>query len=224
MEMNENLARILQSIPPHVKVVAVSKTHPPETIREFYNQGLRVFGENKAQELINKQPQLPDDIEWHFIGHLQRNKVKYIVPFVSLIHSVDSLRLLAEINKEAGKNGRVIDFLFQFHIATEQTKFGLDLYEARDILNTEQYIAFNNIRPCGVMGMGTFTDDEAIVRDEFKQLKRIFDALKSEFFQTSDHFKEISMGMSGDYPIAIEEGSTIVRIGNAIFGERFYPA
>ena len=213
--MNENLARILQSIPPHVKVVAGSKTHPPETSREFYNQGLRVFGENKAQELINKHPLLPADIEWHFIGHLQRNKVKYIAPFVSLIHSVDSLRLLAEIDKEAAKANRVIDFLLQFHIATEQTKFGLDLYEARDILNSEQYISFTNIRPCGVMGMGTFTDDEAIIREEFKQLKRTFDALKSEFFSTADHFREISMGMSDDYKIALEEGSverTIARI------------
>jgi len=222
MEMNDNLTRILSSIPSHVKVVAVSKTHPPETIQEFYNQGLRVFGENKMQEITAKQPVLPADIEWHFIGHLQRNKVKYIAPFVHLIHSVDSLRLLEEINKQALKAGRTVNCLLQFHIATEETKFGLDLDEARELLTSEEYGSFQNIRICGVMGMGTFTDEEEVVRTEFKKLKGIFDTLKSDFFTDSPSFKEISMGMSGDYPIAIEEGSTIVRIGSAIFGDRHY--
>ena len=223
MGTKKNLARISASIPPHVTLVAVSKTHPPETIMEAYHTGIQVFGENKAQELINKQPLLPSDIQWHFIGHLQRNKVKYIAPFVHLVHSVDSLRLLKEINEEAEKNDRIINCLLQFHIASEQTKYGLDLDEARDILNSDEYPTLKNVRLCGVMGMGTFTDDEALTRTEFKHLKQLFDTLKSEFFSRNEHFKEISMGMSGDYPIAIEEGSTIVRIGSSIFGERFYP-
>lgn len=222
MEAKDNLSRILEGIPGHVKVVAVSKTHPPETILEVYGQGVRVFGENKVQELTDKHPRLPQDIEWHFIGHLQRNKVKYIAPFVYMIHSIDSLRLLEEVNKQAAKNGRVINCLLQFHIATEETKFGLDLGEARDLLQSDAYPALQHIRLCGVMGMGTFTDEEAVVRAEFRYLKQVFGTLKTEFFSQADHFREISMGMSGDYPIAIEEGSTIVRIGSAIFGDRYY--
>ena len=221
MDARENLTKLLDQIPPSVKVVAVSKTKPLQTIQNVYNQGYRIFGENKVQELSEKHPQLPDDIEWHFIGHLQRNKVKYIAPFVDMVHSIDSLRLLNEVNKQAANANRTINCLLQFHIASESTKFGLDLEEAVDMLKSEQYRSHQNITICGVMGMGTFTDNEDIVRTEFKRLKQIFDQLKQEFFSHSDDFKEISMGMSDDYHIAIEEGSTIVRIGSAIFGARY---
>jgi len=220
MDPKENLIRILDNIPPHVKAVAVSKTKPVETILDVYTQGYRIFGENKVQELTAKHPQLPDDIEWHYIGHLQRNKVKQIVGFVHMIESIDSLRLLKEVEKQAKKADRVIDCLLQFHIASEETKFGLDLEEGKELLQSEDYQTFQHIRLCGIMGMGTFTDEEEVVRNEFRNLKQIFDHLKSEFFSHEDIFKEISMGMSGDYHIAIEEGSTIVRIGSAIFGAR----
>lgn len=220
MQVTENLKKLLDEIPAHVKLVAVSKTREPEEILAVYNQSHRTFGENKAQELIAKQPQLPGDIEWHFIGHMQSNKVKYIAPFVSLIESVDRMKILAEINKQAAKNDRTIDCLLQFHIAEEETKFGLDPAEAEEILRSERFRKMNNIKICGVMGMATFTDDEVQVRKEFRKLREIFDHLKKEFFSNSDHFKHISMGMSGDYRIAIEEGSTIIRVGTAIFGER----
>ena len=220
MGIKQNLAFIKQEIPANVRLVAVSKTKPVGDILLAYNYGHKVFGENKAQELINKQPQLPDDIEWHFIGHLQSNKVKFIAPFVSLIHSVDSLKLLKEINKQALKNDRVIDCLLQFHIATEETKFGLDYEEATGILQSESYREMKNISIAGVMGMATFTDDKTVIRSEFKHLKNIFVNLKQDYFQNNVNFKEISMGMSDDYSIAIEEGSTIVRIGSAIFGAR----
>ncbi len=220
MGIKQNLAFIKQEIPANVRLVAVSKTKPVSDILLAYNYGHKVFGENKAQELINKQPQLPDDIEWHFIGHLQSNKVKFIAPFVSLIHSVDSLKLLKEINKQALKNDRVIDCLLQFHIATEETKFGLDYEEATGILQSESYREMKNISIAGVMGMATFTDDKTVIRSEFKHLKNIFVNLKQDYFQNNVNFKEISMGMSDDYSIAIEEGSTIVRIGSAIFGAR----
>lgn len=222
MTIKENLELLRKSLPDHVKLIAVSKTQPAEVIREAYDAGQRVFGENKAQELQQKQPLLPKDIEWHFIGHLQRNKVKYIAPFVSLIHSVDSLKLLREINKEALKNNRTIDCLLQFHIATEETKFGLDLEEAIGLLSSEEYRQFNNVRICGVMGMATFTDDRELIRTEFTRLREFYDTLKSRFFKEDDSFREISAGMSGDYQIAIECGSTMVRIGTGIFGERNY--
>jgi hypothetical protein len=215
-EMN-HIKQILQTIPAGVRLVAVSKTVSPETILEAYRNGQNAFGENKAQELIAKQPLLPDGIEWHFIGHLQSNKVKYIAPFVQMIHSVDSLKLLAEINKEALKNNRVIPCLLQFHIATEETKYGLDMEEAAAILNSPSFSSMKNARIAGVMGMATFSEDEHLVRKEFRELKRIFSMLKSGFFADDPNFREISMGMSGDYRIAIEEGSTIVRIGSAIF-------
>jgi pyridoxal phosphate enzyme (YggS family) len=222
MAIKENLVFIKNKIPANVKLVAVSKTKPVSDILLAYHNGHKVFGENKAQELINKQPQLPSDIEWHFIGHMQSNKVKYIASYVHLIHSVDSLKLLKEINKQALKNNRIIDCLLQFHIATEETKFGLDYEEAAEILNSEFYSMMENISITGVMGMATFTEDETKIRSEFKRLKDIFDKLKSEFFQNNVNFKEISMGMSDDYSIALEEGSTIVRIGSAIFGTRNY--
>lgn len=218
-EIAINLNRIKSQIPDRVELVAVSKTKPIALLQEAYDAGQRIFGENRVPELVEKSEALPKDIEWHMIGHLQRNKVKMIAPFVSLIHAVDSLRLLAEIDKEAKKNERVIKVLLQFHIAQEQTKFGLDLKEARDLLNSEQFQQMQNIKIAGVMGMATFTDNEDQVRNEFRTLKRIFETLKSEFFLDKDSFKEISMGMSGDYKIAIEEGSTMVRIGSSIFGK-----
>ena len=214
------LQKIKTTIPHGVKLIAVSKTKPIEEIMEVYEVGHRVFGENKAQELRQKYELMPKDIEWHFIGHLQSNKVKYITPFVSLIHSIDSLKLLAEVDKSAKKNDRIVDCLLQFHIAEEDTKFGLDLEEAQDLLNSEIIRDLKNVRICGVMGMATFTDDEAQVRREFAHLKSIFDVLKGEYFSDSSHFKEISMGMTDDYRIAMEEGSTMVRIGSAIFGHR----
>ncbi len=220
MSIAENLINIKNGIPEGVKLVAVSKTKPIEDILIAYNAGHRLFGENKAQELSSKYPQLPDDIQWHFIGHLQTNKVKYIIPFVSLIHSIDRIKLLREVNKQAAKVNRVVDCLLQFHIATEETKFGLNMEEAVELLSSEEYIKMENIRICGIMGMATNTKDVSVVRNEFRYLREIKEDLKERYFQGSKHFTEISMGMSGDYKIAIEEGSTIVRIGSAIFGAR----
>ncbi len=201
-------------------LVAVSKTKPIEAIQAMYDQGQRIFGENRVQELVEKEAVLPKDIEWHQIGHLQTNKVKYIAPFVSLIHAVDSLKLLKEINKQAAKNDRVIDCLLQFHIAEESSKFGFDEAEVTAMLKSETFKEFENIRIVGVMGMATFTDNEAQVKQEFRQLKSHFDTLKDTFFSTDIHFKEISMGMSGDYQLAVSEGSTMVRIGSLLFGSR----
>lgn len=205
-----------------MKLVAVSKTHSVEEIMEAYQTGQRCFAENKAQELSAKQPLLPSDIEWHFIGHLQSNKVKYIAPFVSLIHSVDSLKLLQVIDKEASKNGRTISCLLQFHIAEEDTKFGLDIEEAEEILESKAYRELKNISIAGIMGMTTFTDDYDQVRREFRHMKAIFDQLKGKYFAHDPAFREISMGMSDDYEIAVSEGSTLVRIGSSIFGARIY--
>lgn len=218
--ISENLEGIRKELPERVTLVAVSKTKPNEAILEAYEAEQRVFGENRVQELANKHETLPKDIEWHMIGHLQRNKVKYIAPFVSLIHAVESLRLLSEINKEARKNNRTIRVLLQFHIADEETKFGLSLNEAKQLLVSDEFRDMENIVIAGVMGMATFTDNEVQVRKEFQTLKEIFDTLNTEFFAQQDSFKEISMGMSGDYRIAIEEGSTMVRIGSSIFGNR----
>jgi len=220
MSIRENLKIIKKNIPASVKLLAVSKTKPNESIIEAYQAGQLFFGENRAQELAAKYEALPKDIEWHFIGHLQTNKIKYIASFVSLIHGVDSFSLLKEINKEAIKKNRIILCLLQFHIATEETKFGLDLAEARDMLGSEEFKTLKNISLHGVMGMATFTDDHELVRKEFKALKSYYDSLKTEFFSYDQMFKEISMGMTDDHQIAIEEGSTIVRIGSAIFGER----
>jgi pyridoxal phosphate enzyme (YggS family) len=204
----------------NVTLVAVSKTHPPERIAELYQQGQRVFGENKVQELAAKYEVLPKDIEWHLIGHLQTNKVKLIAPFVKMIQSVDSLRLLQEIDKQAQKAGRIIDCLLQFHIAEEETKFGLDEQEARNLLESPEYRALTAVRICGVMGMASFTEDVSRVRAEFRHLRHIFQQLKTGYFADTPWFKEISMGMSGDWSLAVEEGSTMVRIGSLLFGER----
>ena len=222
MSVSENLIKIKNTLPAGVKLAAVSKTHTVEEILEAYATGHRTFAENKAQELSTKFPSLPSDIEWHFIGHMQTNKVKYIAQFVSMIHSVDSLKLLQVINKEAAKNKRVIPCLLQFHIAEEETKFGLSLEEAEELLASETYAALHNIRISGVMGMATFTEDLHQVSREFRHLKAIFDVLKEKFFRNDPAFCEISMGMSDDYQIATEEGSTIVRIGSSIFGSRVY--
>lgn len=218
--INENLVTIKNSIPSHVTLVAVSKTKPNELIEEAYSSGQRIFGENKAQELKNKAEVLPKDIEWHFIGHLQSNKVKYIAPYASLVHSIDSLKLLKEVNKQALKNKRIIDCLLQFHIATEESKFGLSLEEAAELLTSNEFSSLKNIRVVGVMGMASFINSEEQVRNEFASLKHIFTQLKNSFFQQNETFKTISMGMSGDYKLAIEEGSTMVRVGSAIFGIR----
>jgi len=216
----QNLARIKATIPSQVCLVAVSKTKPVIDLQEAYDAGQRHFGENKVQELCDKYEVLPKDICWHLIGHLQTNKVKYIASFVHLIHSVDSLKLLAEIDKQAQKNKRVIDVLLQFHIAQEETKFGLNLFEANELLFSSEFKSFKNIRVVGVMGMASFTEDVSIVHKEFASLKHIFEELKNSFFKEDTSFKEISMGMSGDYELAIEEGSTIVRVGSSIFGGR----
>ncbi len=220
MSVAENLNALRYAIPANVRLVAVSKTKPVKSIKEAYNAGQRIFGENRVQELTQKQPLLPSDIEWHLIGHLQKNKVKYIAQFISLIHSVDSLELLEVINKEAAKCGRIISCLLQFHIAKEETKFGLSFEEAVDLIHSEKFRKMKNVKICGVMGMATLTEDESIVRKEFQELYGIFTTLKEQDFSNEIGFKEISMGMSGDYKIAIEEGSTLVRIGSAIFGER----
>jgi pyridoxal phosphate enzyme (YggS family) len=203
-----------------VTLVAVSKTKPADVLLELYNSGQRIFGENKVQEMADKYETLPKDISWHLIGHLQSNKVKYIAGFVSLIHSVDSLKLLKEIDRQAQKNNRVINCLLQFHIAKEESKFGLDYQEATEMLISEDYNKLKNINIIGVMGMASFTEDKAAVRAEFKLLKTIFDSLKKDFFRNKNDFVEISMGMSGDFEIAIEEGATIVRIGSLLFGPK----
>ena len=220
--IKENLDIVRATVPSNVTLIAVSKTKPISDLQEAYDAGQRIFGENKALEMRDKHQALPDDIQWHFIGHLQTNKIKYIAPFVTLIHAIDSLSLLEAVNKEAAKNNRVIDCLLQFHIAQEETKFGLDMDEARAMLESESFKNLNNINICGVMGMATFTDDAAQVRDEFKNLKNIFETLKENYFKGNESFKEISMGMSDDYPIAIEEGATMVRVGSKIFGARNY--
>lgn len=201
-------------------LVAVSKTKPVSEIEELYAAGQRVFGENRVQELVDKEAQLPKDIDWHLIGHLQTNKVKYIAPFVAMIHSVDSLKLLQEVDKQAAKNDRVVDCLLQFHIAEEETKFGLDWAEAVDLLCSESYASMQHVRVVGLMGMATFTDKEAQVQKEFRQLKTYFDNLKSDYFAEAAYFKEISMGMSGDYELAVGEGSTMIRVGSLLFGGR----
>ena len=220
--IKENLEKIRVTLPKSVTLVAVSKTKPISDLQEAYDAGQRIFGENHALEMRDKHEVLPQDIQWHFIGHLQTNKIKYIIPFVKLIHSVDSANLLEAVNKEAAKHGRVVDCLLQFHIAMEETKFGLDLEEARQLLDSDTFKQMQNVRICGVMGMATFTDDMAEVRKEFKHLKEIFDTLKAKYFAEQSQFKEISMGMSDDYPIAVEEGATLVRVGSKIFGARNY--
>jgi pyridoxal phosphate enzyme (YggS family) len=220
MGIDSNLRSILGSIPPHVKLVAVSKMRSQSEMMDAYRAGQRAFGENKAQEMAAKQPLMPTDTKWHFIGHLQTNKVRLIAPFVSVIHSIDSLKLLSEVNREALRNNRVIDCLLQFHIATEETKFGLDLPEAMDLLRSDSFRSLTNIKVAGVMGMATFSEDEGLVRREFRTLRGHFGELRRVVFHDQPEFREISMGMSGDYQIAVEEGSTMIRVGTFVFGER----
>lgn len=218
----ENYQRIKSELPANVTLVAVSKTKPVEDILMLYQAGERCFGENRALELRDKHEALPKDIEWHFIGHMQTNKIKYIAPFVSLIHSVDSFSLLTEINKHALKVHRVIPCLLQFFIAEEESKFGFDIKECNQMLESEEFKTLTNIRIVGVMGMGTLTYDQTQTQREFHHLAEIFKVLKENYFENQSDFKEISMGMTDDYHIAIEEGSTLVRIGSAIFGSRAF--
>ncbi|WP_127141698.1 YggS family pyridoxal phosphate-dependent enzyme [Flagellimonas marinaquae] len=218
MSVKDNLTNIKSELPEGVTLVAVSKTKPNEDIMEAYEAGQRVFGENKVQEMVQKWEDLPKDIEWHMIGHVQRNKVKYMAEFVSLIHGVDSPRLLKEINKQAKKHDRVIPCLLQIHIAEEDTKFGLDKAELHELIDSEEFKALEHIKIVGLMGMATFTDDMNQVRREFAQLKSMYDDLKIKLTDINI----LSMGMSGDYTVAIEEGSTMVRIGSSIFGARNY--
>lgn len=204
----------------HARLVAVSKTHPVEAIQEAYDAGQRIFGENKVQEMMEKQPHLPADIQWHLIGHLQTNKVKYIAPFVALIHSVDSAKLLEEINKQAKKVNRVIECLLQVYIAKEESKFGFDEVELLSFIQSDAFKNLNSIKVIGLMGMATFTDNKEQVRNEFRSLKNIFDKIQKLNLPSNIEMKELSMGMSQDYQIAMEEESTLVRIGTAIFGAR----
>lgn len=219
-DIRSNIKYLLSQIPPQVKLVAVSKTKPVADILVAYNAGQRIFGENRVQELLKKKDLLPADIEWHLIGHLQTNKVKLIVPFVSMIQSVDSFRLIKTINDEARKTGRTVNCLLQLHIAREETKFGFSFSEVNEMLGDIASRTLDSIRICGVMGMATFTDDKDMVREEFRYLADCFRKLKTAYFINDEGFKEISMGMSGDFAIAISEGSTMVRIGSLIFGER----
>ncbi len=221
MSITANISAIKKEIgTSNVKLIAVSKTKPAESILEAYEAGHRLFGENMVQELVEKHEKLPKDIEWHLIGHLQTNKVKYIAPFINLIHSVDSLKLIQEINKQALKNKRVIDCLLQLEIADEETKFGMDMAEAIEFLRSNEFQELKNIRICGVMGIATLTDNPEMTAEEFYELKTFFNGLKDTFFRKDPAFKEISMGMSGDYKLAIEKGSTLIRLGSTIFGVR----
>lgn len=222
IDIKKNLKEVRETIPTSVTLVCVSKTKPNEYIMEAYQSGERVFGENKAQELRQKHETLPKDIKWHFIGHLQENKIKYIIDYVTLIHSVDSLKLLIEINKQALKHSRIVDCLLEIDISHEESKFGLSREEATKLLEDSEYKQLKNIRLCGVMGVGSITTDRDQTRKEFRELKELFTFLKTTYFPTADYFKQVSMGMTHDYDIALEEGATIVRIGSKIFGERNY--
>jgi PLP dependent protein len=219
-DISTNIKHLKLQLPKSVKLVAVSKTKPVTEILEAYNSGQRLFGENRVQELLNKKDHLPADVEWHLIGHLQTNKVKFIVPFISMIQSVDSIKLLVSINSEAKRINRVINCFLQIHIASEETKFGFSMCDLAEIMRSEDISMLKNIRLCGVMGMATFTSDTAQVKKEFAYLRNCFNSLKNNYFSSIPEFREISMGMSGDYKIAIEEGSTMIRIGSLIFGER----
>jgi pyridoxal phosphate enzyme (YggS family) len=219
MSITENLLKIKSKLPQNVTLVAVSKTKPLSDLLEAYDTGQRIFGENKIQEMASKYDEMPKDIEWHMIGHIQRNKVKYMAPFVSLIHGVDSLRLLAEINKQALKNNRIIDCLLQVKIASEESKFGLSENEVLNLLDSEEIKTFQNIKIIGLMGMATFTNNQEQLQKEFEILKFIFDNL-THLKSTNYNLKTLSMGMSDDYPIAIKNGSTMIRVGSSIFGKR----
>ena len=220
--ISERINTLKSELPQGVRLVAVSKFHPVEAIAEAYEAGQRIFGESKVQEVCAKQELLPKDIEWHFIGHLQTNKVKYLVPFVTLIHGIDSYRLLAEVDKQAAKVDRVVDCLLQIHIAREETKFGFSMEECRQMLTTGEWKQLHHVRICGVMGMATNTEDMKQVEEEFASLSAFFREIKLQWFADVEYFKEISMGMSHDYHQAIAQGSTLVRVGTFIFGERNY--
>ncbi|PZD79552.1 YggS family pyridoxal phosphate-dependent enzyme [Mesonia sp. K7] len=216
--ITENILQLKKEIPEHISLIAVSKTKPNEDILEAYQTGHRIFGENKIQEMVDKHEQLPKDIEWHMIGHVQRNKVKYMAPFVHLIHAVDSLKLLKEVNKRAAQNKRSINCLLQVKIAEEDSKFGLDIDSAKEILISKAYAEMDNVKIIGLMGMATFTEDENQIEQEFAYLQKHFKALQKEYPQ----LQTLSMGMSGDYQIAIRNGSNMIRVGSSIFGERNY--
>lgn len=222
MSISQNIVQLKASLPANVTLVAVSKFHPAEALMEAYNAGQRVFGESRAQELTAKQKVLPGDIEWHFIGPLQSNKVKDIAPFIHTIHGIDSLKLLQEVNKQAAKNNRIIRVLLEIHVAQEETKHGLSLDECRELLQNEQLAELGNIQICGLMGMATYTDDIALIEQEFHILHELFSELKAIYFIGNDNFAVLSMGMSHDYPVAIRQGSTMIRVGTSIFGEREY--
>jgi PLP dependent protein len=222
MSIAENLRAIRKHIPENVQLVCVSKFHPHKSITEAFDAGERIFGESRVQELTEKHYALPDDIEWHFIGHLQTNKIKFIVPFVSLIHGVDSLKLAEEINKQSAKINRITDCLLQVHIASEETKFGFDGEELKELIKSNVFENLANIRIRGLMGMATFTENKEQIRNEFRSLKNLFDTIKSPELNYLKDFNVLSMGMSDDFQIAIEEGSTMVRIGSSIFGHRQY--
>lgn len=221
MSITANISAIKEELKnTGVRLIAVSKTKPIECITPAYKAGQRIFGENMVQELAEKYEKLPKDIEWHLIGHLQTNKVKYIAPFIKMIHSVDSLKLIQEINKQAIKHERVIDCLLQIYIADEDTKYGMDFAEAIELLRADEFKQLKNVKIRGVMGIATLTDNQQMIRDEFYELKTFFTGLKETFFRKDDDFNEISMGMSGDYKIAIEQGSTMIRLGSTLFGNR----
>ena len=222
MSISQNIVQLKASLPANVTLVAVSKFHPAEALMEAYNAGQRVFGESRAQELTAKQKVLPGDIEWHFIGPLQSNKVKDIAPFIHTIHSIDSLKLLQEVNKQAAKNNRIIRVLLEIHVAQEETKHGLSPDERRELLQNEQLAELGNNQICGLMGMATYTDDIALIEQEFHILHELFSELKAIYFIGNDNFAVLSMGMSHDYPVAIRQGSTMIRVGTSIFGEREY--
>ena len=222
MDITHNLKQIQSELPIGVRLVAVSKFNPNEAIEEAYRAGQRIFGESKVQEMTEKHDTLPKDIEWHFIGHLQTNKIKYMVPYVTMIHGIDSYKLLVEVNKQAAKAGRVIDCLLQLYITREDTKFGFSFDECREMLAAGEWKSLTNIRVCGLMGMATNTDSEEQIATEFRSLSRFFNDMKTNFFADQPTFCELSMGMSHDYPIAIATGSTLVRVGSKIFGERMY--
>jgi pyridoxal phosphate enzyme (YggS family) len=221
MSIADNIKDLKKEIKPTgAKLVAVSKTKPAEEVQEAYDAGQRIFGENQVQELVEKYEKLPKDIQWHLIGHLQTNKVKYIAPFISLIESVDSLKLLQEINKQALKHDRVIDCLLQVYIADEETKFGLSYDELIELLRSPEYTELKNVRIVGLMGIATNTEMIKQISDEFNELRVLFEGIKVSFFRKEEHFKEVSMGMSSDYKIALEQGSTMIRVGSTIFGKR----
>ena len=221
-DVKGNLKDVLSMLPEGVRLVAVSKFHPAEYIEVAYREGQRIFGESHEQELSRKVKELPADIQWHFIGHLQTNKVKYIAPYISMIDAVDSLKLLKEIQKQAEKNNRVVDVLLELHIAEEDTKYGLTPDACRQLLNDGEWRGMKNVRICGLMMMASNVDDEEQIREEFMTARRFFDEVKRKYFADADYFRERSWGMSDDYPIAVECGSTMVRVGTRIFGPRVY--